>query len=210
MTHADLFETIERTVPEGGDWCTKERACALASLVLGLRPRAIVEIGVWMGGSAIPMMLALDYLRRSDGIARTFVAIDPWSAEASARDQAAPDAQWWAGVDHGKAYDAFVARVIRHDLNAVCRIYRSASDDVDMHEIPVSIDLLSIDGNHADQAIRDVKKFLPRVPVGGIVALDDVNWSTGHVMQAWKLACSMGCTERYRVAETAILQRTAP
>jgi Methyltransferase domain len=210
----EILAEIERHLPEGGAWCSLVRAQALASLVLALRPRRIVEIGCWMGGSAIPMLLALRYLHTTiddetklplvpDAEGR-LLTIDPWSPDASIRGLDDVNRKWWGNVDHDHAYRVFCERLGRHGVGGWCDIERKRSDDVAPFSV---IDLLNVDGNHSEQAIRDVERFAPSVPVGGILALDDVGWSGGHVATAKQTALAMGFAERYRIGTGVIMQR---
>lgn len=208
----ELFCTIERVTPEGGDWCLVPRAQTLASIVLALRPAICVEIGVWMGGSAIPMLLALRHIDRvrnkeTDPPTGKMIAIDPWSVAASIVGQNEVNATWWGNVDHEAAYQAFCTRLRKHELEALCEIVRQPSDEV---EPPPSIDLLSVDGNHAAQAIRDVERFGSRVRLGGILALDDLDWDAAreaHVHQAHARAIELGFVELYRLGSGCVMQR---
>ena len=125
---------IARCLPEGGDWCDLDKACTLASLVIGLRPRVVCEIGVWMGGSLIPMVLALREIRDLDlaqgrePTSRRAVAIDPWAATESVAGQDQENVSWWGSVDHDAAMRAFVARLDRHGLVDLCEVVRLPSD----------------------------------------------------------------------------------
>lgn len=56
-----LLDEIARCLPEGGEWCTLDKAETLAAMIVAARPRLVVEIGVWEGGSLIPMLLALQH-----------------------------------------------------------------------------------------------------------------------------------------------------
>lgn len=213
MNIPSLMSEIARCLPEGGDWCGLDKAHTLASLVVALRPRVVCEIGVWMGGSLIPMALALRELRDlplSQGgggaIGRTAVAIDPWAAAESVAGQDDADVSWWRSVDHDAAMSAFVARLERHGLVDLCQVVRSPSD---LAPVPPSIDLLHVDGNHADQARRDVERFAPSVVPGGILVLDDLAWAGGHVLRARDLARDLGFCELYPLGTGVVMQRSA-
>lgn len=68
-----LIVEVEDALSPGAGWCSLEKANALVALIVALRPCVVVELGVWMGGSAIPMALAL----RAVGSGQ-LVAIDAW------------------------------------------------------------------------------------------------------------------------------------
>jgi predicted O-methyltransferase YrrM len=196
-----LMAEIERVLPDGGQWCSLEKAQALAALVIGLRPRTIVEIGVWMGGSAIPMLLALKKLG-----AGKLVAIDPWDPAASVVGETPDNATWWGNVDHDRAYLRFVERMRELDLSSYCEVLRKRSDDC---LPPDAIDLLHVDGSHTEQATRDVARFCPLVRTGGIAVLDDVDWHGGHVSRGVALARSMGFADLYPLGTGLVMHRRA-
>lgn len=186
----DLFSEIERCLPEGGDWCPLEKAQALAALVIALRPTRILEVGVWMGGSLVPMLLAL----KKNGAGHA-VAIDPWSVAASVVDEQPANVAWWGTVDHEAAFRTFSQRLDKHGLRPFCEIVRLRSDDV---KLPDGVlDLVHIDGSHTMQAFRDVEHFAPLIREGGILVMDDVNWEGSGVAKAVELAKTMDFAELY-------------
>jgi predicted O-methyltransferase YrrM len=197
----ELLAQIEACAVAGSDhWCSEEKRATLAALVIALRPRVVVEIGVWEGGSLLPMLLAMRHVKRGHAI-----AIDPWSADASVADQVPANAEWWGQIDHEKAYQKFLARLDVYDVRDACTVHRMRSDDA---PIPPTIDLLHVDGNHAEQVLRDVNRFVPSVPVGGIVIMDDVAWEGGHVMRATQRARELGCIDLYPLGTGIVMQRT--
>lgn len=199
---------VEACYRDGGDWCTLEKAQSLAALVLARRPRVVCEVGVWMGGSLVPMAIAQRCLLES-GLARSsscVIAVDSWSAAASTVGQAGDDASWWASVDHDQAHRVFVERLHRHRLDGVVQIVRQASDDA---PVPPQVDLLHIDGNHAEQAVRDVRRFGAAVPLGGVLVLDDLNWRGGHVARARDVAVSLGFQPEYALGTGEVMVRVA-
>lgn len=199
MNLRHLMDEIERVLPDGGEWCSLEKAQTMASLVIGLRPATIVEIGVWMGGSLIPTLLAVKHLG-----AGHVIAIDPWSPDASLIGETPENIQWWGATDHNLGYKRFMERVVQHEVESYCEVWRKRSDDCTPPDV---IDLLHIDGNHADQAVRDVERFCPHVRIGGIAILDDVNWVGGHVTHGVELARAMGFVDMYPLGTGLVMQR---
>lgn len=199
MTMRELLEQIERVLPDGGEWCTVKKASVLAALVVGLRPMLVVEIGVWRGGSAIPIALAL----RHNGSGR-LLAIDPWSADASLAGQEGANAAWWSSVSHEESYRVFMRRIAELELGGFVHVHRVRSDD---SEVPGLIDILHVDGNHSEQAIRDVERFAPSVRMGGIVIMDDIAWAGGSVGMATERLTEMGFVWIYELDTGAVFQR---
>lgn len=195
----DLLAEIDRVLPDGGAWCEPKKAHTLAALIVGLRPKVIVEIGIFSGGSFVPMALALKYV--GDGHA---IAIDPWKASASVVDQDDTNATWWASVDHEAVYQKFLARLRVLELESLVTVCRRPSDQC---EPPTECQLLHIDGNHGPAAIRDVERFAPCVPIGGILVLDDVDWNGGAVRTAWSRAKEMGFEDIGQLGTGVLMQR---
>jgi hypothetical protein len=64
-------------------------------------------------------------------------------------------------------------------LDSHVLVIRNSSEQVWRNLPTLKIDLLHIDGNHSEKAsMRDVELWLPRVPSGGFVVFDDINWDT--------------------------------
>lgn len=219
----ELAQTIERHLPEGGVWCDLEKAHRLAAMIVGLRPSVVVEIGVWQGGSLIPCALAAKYnvdqhrattaKAIADGkptpkpFTCKVIAIDPWSAQASIADEEPANVAWWGKQDHDAAFNTFVERVARHELSGIVMVWRQRSDDATP---PRTIDLLHVDGSHTEQAVRDVGRFGRAVRIGGIMVLDDLDWSSGAVQRARDLALQLGFVELYKLGSGVVLQRADP
>jgi predicted O-methyltransferase YrrM len=189
-----LMSEVERVVPEGGSWCSTEKAATLAAIVVALRPEIVVELGVWQGGSAIPIALALRHLG-----AGQLVAIDAWSAGASIQGQGEVDSKWWGetiGADgHERAYQTFLDRLKKHGIgDERCAVVRRCTDEA---VVPPSIDVLHHDANHGPQAVRDIERWAPAVRVGGLLVIDDLDWPGDHVRRARKRADDLGFVELY-------------
>jgi predicted O-methyltransferase YrrM len=197
-----LFRDVAET-REPSAWPSLEKCQVLASLIIGLRPDRVVEIGVWRGCSIIPQLLALRCLGAGQG-----VAIDPWSADASIAGQTdEANIAWWGQQQaHDEALEVFRSRLIHLELASVCRIIRLRSDDVDLDALG-DFSMLHIDGNHADQAVRDVDRYARRLPVGGVLVMDDLGWTDGHVQRAYELAKEIGFVDRYPLGTGCVLTR---
>ena len=194
-----LLDEIAQYLPEGGEWCSLSKAQGLAALVVATRPRLVVEIGVWQGGSMIPILLAL----KACGTGSAW-AIDAWDAPSSASGQDDRNAEWWSKVDHERAYRHFLDRVAKHGLDGICTVVRARSRDVNP---PSPIDILHIDGNHGEEAISDAERFLPSVRAGGFVVFDDVGWTGGHVAHALDVARRLGFEDGYPLGTGCVMQR---
>jgi len=199
-----IFAEVETTLPEGGDWCSLEKALSLVTLIVGLRPSMVVELGVWMGGSAIPIAIALRHL----GFGK-LLAVDAWAREASVAGQENANAQWWGETigasGHNRAFETFVGRLKKHGIRkASCMVRRQRTDEA---EVPAMIDILHHDANHGPQAVADIERWAPSVRVGGVLVIDDLNWEGGHVQRARDVAIEMGFVELYKLGTGCVMQR---
>lgn len=190
----DLMTEVELAVPEGGAWCSVAKASTLVSIILALRPKIVVELGVWTGGSAIPMAIALRHL----GVG-VLIAVDAWSAPDSIQGQGVVDSKWWGETvgpeGHEQAFQMFKSRLEKHHVSAVrCLVVRQRTDEA---AVPPSIDVLHHDANHGPQAVLDIVRWAPAVRVGGLLILDDLDWAGDHVRRARAHAITLGFVELY-------------
>lgn len=200
---SNLFSEIDEAVKLiGHGWCTQEKARVLASIIVATRPEVVVEIGVWAGKSAIPMAMAVHY----NHVGKV-IAIDPWNAQISSEGMTGANLQWWSSVDHNDIYNHFTHAVNHFGVSQVMDIRRCKSDDV---EPPMNIGLFHCDGNHSEQAIRDVERFAPKVKTGGFCFCDDVQWDGGGVGKATQLLKDVGFIELYKLDTGALYQRIYP
>ena len=203
VAFSDLMHEVEEALPDGGDWCTMDKAGTLVSLIVGLRPRVVVELGVWMGGSAIPMAIALRHLGHGK-----IVAIDAWAPAASVAGQQGNNATWWGEVvgaaGHDKAYATFMDRIKKHGLQSRCVVQRKSTEEA---PVPAVIDFLHHDANHGPQAVLDIERWAPAVRIGGLLVIDDLDWEGGHVQRARDRAEELGFVELYRLGTGCVMQR---
>ena len=186
-----IFTEILEKFPMIDGWCTEKKAVTLASIVIGMKPSVVVEVGVFGGKSALPMAMAL----KENGLG-VIHCIDSWSAAVSVAGEEAANADWWGSLDHEAIYQKFVSLTKSFGVEKYCKIHRSKSDDV---KPPSFIDLFHCDGSHTDQAIKDVLRFASRVRTGGVVVMDDLEWSGGGVKRAVQTLESMGFRSLYTV-----------
>jgi len=201
----NLVAEIEASQLSDVGWCSLEKAATLASIILGLRPKVVVELGVWMGGSAIPMAIALRALGEGQ-----LIAVDAWSAGASVAGQEDPShLTWWGETmgerGHMNAFEMFHRRLRAHGITPErCVVRRQCSDEA---EVPLVIDVLHHDANHGPQAVVDIERWAPAVRVGGLLVIDDLDWAGGHVARARDRAQDLGFVELYLLGTGCVMQR---
>ena len=190
---------------DGVGWCSLDKATTLASIVWGLRPSVVVELGVWIGGSAIPLAIALRELG-----AGQLVVVDAWASEVSVEGQDDPaHLKWWGesmGTSgHDRAYSVFIKRLKKHGITSErCQVLIQRTDEA---EVPPLIDVLHHDANHGPQVVDDIERWTPAVRVGGLLVIDDLNWTGGHVVRARDRALELGFVELYSLGTGCVMQR---
>jgi predicted O-methyltransferase YrrM len=196
-----LFSQIESELsgPQHQDgWCSLEKANALASAIIALRPGIVVEIGIWSGRSFIPMALALKKVG-----AGKIIGIDPWRSEESAKEMTGEDLEWWSKVDHEAIMKQFTDWISSTGVGPFAEIHRCRSDQFDGSKIPL-IDLLHIDGGHGEIAsVHDVDNFARKVRVGGFLYFDDIAWAK----KAAGMLPGMGFQRLYIIDGGMMMQR---
>lgn len=153
-------------------FCTLDKAGCLIDYVDDICRRVenpvCVEIGVYGGKSVLPV--AFELKRHGKG---TIHAIDPWSNEEAVQGYDGDNYEFWKNIDLEKYYNIFTNAVKDFELSDYVDVVRSTSDAAPEYE---SIDLLYIDGQHTEQAMKDAKKYATRIKDGGYCLVDDVNW----------------------------------
>jgi hypothetical protein len=147
----NLFTHIEEIVPKLDGWCSVPKAFALASAVLTLRPKVVVELGVYGGRSLIPMALALKEIGEGK-----VIGVDCWDANASAQGQEGEHQQFWVNLNHTAIRDTFIKNLDKLELRGFVDVIQMKSSQVTP---PKVIDLAHIDANHGPEAIKDVERF---------------------------------------------------
>jgi predicted O-methyltransferase YrrM len=200
-----LVDQIACSIADKAGWCSLEKALKLADLVILLRATTVVELGVWMGASAIPMALALEHQR-----AGKLFAVDAWSVPASVAGQEEEvHRKWWGekvgALGHQRAFELFLRRLQHHGIRpSRCRVLRQSTDQA---EVPPQIDLLHHDANHGPQAVADIARWAPAVRRGGMLVIDDLDWAGGHVTAARDHAITLGFVELYSLGTGCVMQR---
>ncbi len=198
-----LFTQIEQLIPTLHGWATVDKCQKLAASVITLQPQTSVIIGVWGGRDTFALALAHQFIGKG-----RVLAIDPWVEVASAQGQTTEqDRDWWSKIPHETVCLHFLEHRKSLGLEEIISVQRMISDYAD---VPKGIDgILVIDGNHGPNAVRDVERFAPSVEIGGLVLMDDVNWSGGFVQQGIAMLKLMGFRSLYTVDTSEVFMRVA-
>jgi len=199
-----LLNEIEAAMQDDAGWCSFEKAATLAAIMVVFRPKVVVELGVWKGGSALPIAITLRQL----GVGQ-LIAVDAWSPDASVSGQEAIHSKWWGetmGLDgHEQAHGIFLKRLAAHGITSEsCSVRRQRTDEA---EVPTVIDVLHHDANHGPQVVLDIERWAPSIRVGGLLIMDDLDWPGGHVVRARDRALELGFVELYPLGTGCVMQR---
>jgi predicted O-methyltransferase YrrM len=156
-------------------WCQENKATEMLNFTIRQRPKVCVEIGVYGGRSLIAQALGLQHLKRG-----VIYGIDPWKIDSVKEGgQFGVDVKHWNQEQLNTVYEQFVVALTALNLHQHTRIVCGESQNVSDIFEDESVDVLHIDGNHAElPALRDVTVYLPKVKSGGWVWFDDTDWDT--------------------------------
>jgi len=172
---ADLYQKFDSIYGDQWGWCTLEKAYLMMDCVEEISKDidnpVCVEIGVFGGKSLFP--LASSLMELGKGVVH---GIDPWTTEASLEGYEGPHHNYWKSIPFDEVYGRFIKGLDELNLHDYVNIIKQKSDDAP--EID-NICFLHVDGQHTEQAVRDINKYGPKVIEGGYCIMDDVEWSDG-------------------------------
>lgn len=171
-------------------------------MILTLRPEVVLEIGVFEGKSLIPMAMAMKEIGYG-----TIIGVDAWSKQVAIREQITPEHQaWWANLDIDRIYNNFIGHLSRYDLNKHVQVVRQESQNFTG---PAAYQIFHCDGSHSPTTINDILRFAPKVVMGGLVILDDIDGGShgqAPAMAAQRLI-QMRFKKLYNLQDGAVFQR---
>lgn len=198
---------IERLYPEydvkygNWGWCSLNKAGCFIDYVDDVCKRfenpVCVEIGVYAGRSVLPV--ALELQRHKKG---KLYAIDPWTNEEATKGYEGLNYQYWNNISLNYMYGIYNEAITSLGLKDYIDTIVSASDDAPVIQ---NISFLHIDGQHTEQAIRDVKKYASQVSIGGYCVVDDVRW--GEVAKTPLELEKMGFVHIHSVDESMVFKK---
>lgn len=165
-----------------------DKANRMMNLIYETKPELCVEVGVFGGSSYFPTASALQYNKKGRGH-----AIDPWKKGPCIVGQTGVHREWWSKVNLDSIYQGFTVLLQRHKLEKITTILRMTSQEaLDSFE-DESIDILHIDGNHAEEsALYDAQHWLKKVKIGGYIWFDDTDWDSTQKAVTYLLgSCQM-------------------
>ena len=152
-------------------WCSLNKAGCIIDCVneiCSIRQDPVcVEIGVYGGKSVIPVVLELKRFQKGK-----LYAIDPWDNIEATKGYSGEHYNFWFNADLNGIYNLFTSLISENGCQDFVEVIRKSSDEAP--EID-NIDFLYIDGQHTEQAIRDVHKYASKVFLNGYCVVDDIN-----------------------------------
>ena len=141
-----------------------------------LKPKLIVEVGTWLGGSAVNM----GRLLRTAGLKDScIICIDTWLG--SAEHYKYGEGRKMLKLKNGRAniYDEFMRNVVSHGLEDMIvpfSITSSGAHEVFV-EFSIAPDLIYLDGDHSARGFRaDLDLYWEILRPGGVLIGDDFDW----------------------------------
>lgn len=155
----------------------------LAETVAQLRPRIIVEVGIWKGMSVLTLAAAL----RDRGIDGVVVAVDTWLG--SAEHWTNPEWRVSLGLRHGypTLQQTFMRNVIEAGLQefVVPLPLDSLSAATLFERVGIAPEVIHIDGSHEFAPVRmDLEAWWPILARGGVLIGDDY-YAVAEARDAW-------------------------
>lgn len=168
-----IFQKLKWDMKEclKNSWCSAEKVDLLMDLIYLTKSEKCVEIGVFNGSSALPVVTTLRY--NMDG---NLLAIDAWSNSVAIQNMAYddPNRPWWSTVNMESNFQIFEQELESRSLLPFCTILRTTSENAAIF-VGENIDFLHLDGDYTEKgSLRDVELYLPKVKQGGYILLSNV------------------------------------
>lgn len=153
-------------------WCPLDKAKYLYELIEEHEPEVILEIGVFMGKSFLPMAMAA---KQYGGKA---IGIEPFSLAPTQEGVNPKDNdKWWAQVDYKDMERRIDGGIIRYKLENTVTIIKKTSKEA-LAEMPAEIGLIHQDSNHSEAvSYWETQNYAPLLAEGGFYVLDDIDWA---------------------------------
>jgi hypothetical protein len=172
----DLERVSAGIAADEGGGASLIKVFLLAELIVAHELTRIVEIGVYRGRLFLPLGRLMTLLGRGE-----MVGIDPYSATAAIQRDVEREGidlvEWPTTIDWDGLHQEVIEAIDRWDMGTHARLIRERSEDVADRFVESPIDLLHVDGNHDRDAVAsDIERFLPHMPAGSILVMDDISW----------------------------------
>lgn len=187
-------------------WCEDSKIAYMMDLVKSFDNPKIVEIGVWGGKSLIPMAYACTIMKSGH-----VYGIDPWDSKDSSEawDKDNNNYLWWSTRDHNSIYNSCLAGISKHGVEKHVTLIRKRSDQAVDDFSDESLDIIHLDGNHAEPVCySDVCSYVPKLKQGGYWIQDDVNWPS--TLKGQKALSDLGLSMVHQFLNWAVYRKGDP
>lgn len=183
----DVYANLTLRPIDLGGW--QAHPCLYLKLVEQVRPRLIVEVGVWKGSTTLIFAEALRHYR---SVSRgKVVAVDTWLGALEFWRKRADDLTRDLKFVNGypSVYYNFLSNVVHQGLQDQVVPFPSpslmAAQYFRVMKPPVSIDILHLDGSHEyEDVAADLAAWWPVIRKGGVVIGDDYHRGWPGVIRA--------------------------
>lgn len=178
ITDIKFKKNVFKIMSDLDGWCSNHKASVLIDLIYIVRPKVVVEIGVFGGKSLFPIAIALKEIGKGN-----VIGIDPWNSAESALGLDGENKNYWSRLDHDRIYRDLLLKIEKYGLIGNITLIRETSAKA----APIAdIDILHIDGNHSEiSSMIDVYKWVPLVKSGGLIIFNDSNWLSTRKAADW-------------------------
>jgi cephalosporin hydroxylase len=152
-------------------------APTFARVIEEVRPQTIIEVGSWLGASAIHMAKEC----RRIGLMPKIYCVDTWLGATEFWTDAADTEERNLRQRNGypQVYFDFLSNVVQARMQDIITPIPTTSTigaKVLRHH-GIIADLIYIDGSHDfEDVVQDIRSYAPLVRQGGILFGDDLNW----------------------------------
>jgi hypothetical protein len=146
-------------------------------LIERTRPKVIIEVGTWLGASAIHMA----GICRQLGLGTTIYCVDTWLGAQEFWTDSAGEKTHDLRQRHGypQVYFDFLANVVQHDCQDMIVPVPNTSfiGSIILKKRHVLAELIYIDGSHAYEDVKaDIAAYNNLLAPGGVLFGDDYTW----------------------------------
>ena len=172
----NIYEGIEPSgIQEVPGW--NSRKPVFSELIREIRPTTIIEVGTWLGASAIHMALQCG----KANLPAKIWCVDTWLGAEEFWYSDLEDRDLRLQNGYPQVYFDFLSNVVQHGYQDVivpvpctsliaARILASQG---------IKADLIYLDGSHhPDDVVADIRAYLPLLRDGGVMFGDDYEWKS--------------------------------
>ncbi|OGR63791.1 MAG: hypothetical protein A2X31_09260 [Elusimicrobia bacterium GWB2_63_22] len=185
MSYQNLLETVSPGKPvfdiKYGILSAPVRHCFMLGTIWKLKQQnpalsdiSVLEIGTWLGASALSFAQGLEEHNASRG---AITCVDAWAAffdEEKNSDDVHKNMQ--AMLSSDIAYNIFLHNIKTLPETILCQHFKGRSGDILPMLRPGQFDVIFIDADHTYAPVKkDILNAIPLVKDGGIICGDDLN-----------------------------------